>query len=464
MDFERDIYMNMLDWKETLKVKKTALEIQGARQIGKTFIVQKFAAENFKQIVYINLFDQNSRFFVEQIKLKALKPEEVIKVFYSSFEDSEDTVIVIDEVQEFSQIYNMIRPIIREMKSHLIVTGSFLGKILEHGFFSPAGDLTYIKMYSLSFREFLGVFGERVLYERVDLFGNSNAEDYERLKKLYTLYSISGGYPVVIKKMLETNSLASAKTEIKELIRIFCEESRRYFTEIEDITLFEGLLLGVASLLLREKRGHLNFSKELQSLSYGVETNKKMIDRAMAWLLNSGIIEGCDCYNDCNFDQSHPNMRFYFSDLGIANYFYTKVANDNSNRVGKLAENFAYLCIKNSIKTQNIIDFEPHFGTYGKDGEIDYLYFIRCNNKRKSVAVEVKSGSDVGTTARLLCDKKKIDYLVYAKGDSYGGRNKQIFTIPLALLGRFNIFDFVKDDIKEEENSFVEFLKDLNKF
>lgn len=339
-----------------------------------------------------------------------------------------------------------------------------MGRIFEKGFLSPAGDITFIKMKSLSFSEFLGAFHVRDLYVKTDLFGASEASNYDDLRKFYKLYTVVGGYPAIVQKVIENENLFDVATQIEELVRIFCEESRRYFQEIEAISLLQNLLSGVASLLMKEKKGHINFNTELQSLSYGVNTNKKMISRAVAWLLNSGIIDSCSCYNDCKFDQSRINTRFYFSDLGIANYFYSKVAKQQSDKVGQLAENFAYLAIEHIIANQNIIHDTPHFGTYGQDGEIDFMYFVRSKGNLISIAVEVKEGKVSGKTAQKLLNDKKINYLVYAKGNSNGGKDDQILTIPLTLLGRFNIFDFVQDDVSLERQQFSSLINELKKF
>lgn len=105
LEFKRDIYESMLEWKESNKVKKTALEIQGARQVGKTFIIQKFAEENYKYAIYINLFSQDTRDKIEYIQGKSMNILEILKIFEPEFIDNKDTVIVIDEIQEYSYIY-----------------------------------------------------------------------------------------------------------------------------------------------------------------------------------------------------------------------------------------------------------------------------------------------------------------------------------------------------------------------
>lgn len=104
-----------------------------------------------------------------------------LELYEPSFVDDKDTIIIIDEIQESAEVYNQIRTLAREFQSYVIVTGSYLGRLLKPEFFLPAGDLDHMIMETLTFDEFLDVFGERELYESIDLFGKGQKEDYEKL-------------------------------------------------------------------------------------------------------------------------------------------------------------------------------------------------------------------------------------------------------------------------------------------
>ncbi len=157
MYFKRDIWKELLYWKDYSDV---TLEVQGARQVGKTFILKKFCQENFKQFIYVNMAEKSGKDF---LGIKARVEEsvgityqtsskdnikQIITQYYPDFVDSSETIILFDEIQESSEIFNLIRIFTREFETKFIVTGSYLGKLLDREFFLPAGDLVSIDMYS----------------------------------------------------------------------------------------------------------------------------------------------------------------------------------------------------------------------------------------------------------------------------------------------------------------------------
>lgn len=121
-----------------------------------------------------------------------------LELYNPKFKDDKDTIVIIDEIQESAQVYNQIRPLAREFQAYVIVTGSYLGKTVEPEFFLPAGDMDHLVMETLTFDEFLDVFGERELYETIDLFGGNGSTDYEKLMDYYEVYQRIGGYPAVV--------------------------------------------------------------------------------------------------------------------------------------------------------------------------------------------------------------------------------------------------------------------------
>lgn len=120
--------------------------------------------------------------------------------------------------------------------------GSYLGKTIEPQYFLPAGDTEDMVLYTLSFAEFLQAMESRHLYEEVDLYGGSEHEQYDELKSLYDIYCQIGGYPAVVMKYLETKNTEECEDVIAQIIRIFVEESARYFGSIMEMNLFNRLL------------------------------------------------------------------------------------------------------------------------------------------------------------------------------------------------------------------------------
>jgi len=125
-----------------------------------------FADENFRQKIYITLFELSGSQFMACYR-KAVEWElgqghrprsplhDAFRMFDEEFCDDEDTVVIIDEIQESAEIYNRIRDLTRRFKCRFVMTGSHLGRIYEPEFQYSSGDVTRLQIYTLCFEEFL---------------------------------------------------------------------------------------------------------------------------------------------------------------------------------------------------------------------------------------------------------------------------------------------------------------------
>lgn len=444
MELKRDIYADLLEWKR--KNSGHVLELRGARQVGKTFILDKFARENYRQYLYINMVQTSGKEFLECLD-QALKWEpgmprkekplhEAFSLFRPDFCDEMGTIVVIDEIQESGKVYSLIRQFAREFICHFVVTGSYLGRVTSKEYFQPMGDLDILTLYTLSFEEFLDAIGKRELYQNIDLYGTGRHEQYEELKDCYDKYCKIGGYPAVVKRYLETKNTDECMAEINHVIRIFIEESQNYFENILEMNLFEQLLPAIASSMVKENKGSKDLVNELSSILFREESNrisKKMVNQAIAWLYRSHIINYCGRAEDCNPVNVVMNCRFYFMDLGVCRCFMNIAGVDEATMNGIINENFVYIDLVKRIERYQIAGTAPMFGTY-KDGELDFVVNSRKNFT--TYGVEVKAGKAEGKTAKLVLRDKKVEAVYFLKGNTYGGIEGNKLTVPVYLAGR----------------------------
>ena len=130
--FRRDLEKELLYWKDE---KNTVLKLAGARQVGKTTLLKRFGKENFKNVLYISLMEESGRKFKEIVDAHEGK---VLSNFYVEifnsfakyigqvFSNDEDTLVIIDEIQESKKIYEMIKGFYDNVSCRVIVTGSYL--------------------------------------------------------------------------------------------------------------------------------------------------------------------------------------------------------------------------------------------------------------------------------------------------------------------------------------------------
>ena len=157
---ERFIEQKLREWKAHRS--ESVLEVTGCRQVGKTTTVLHFARENYAHVLYVNAMaddltllenaDYNSVVGVVQAFFKKRECE---------FVNDRSTVLIVDEVQESRAIYEKIR-VFKTLKCDFIVTGSNLAK--TKNYFQPAGDIYAVRMYPLSYEEYLNYYGAYAYY------------------------------------------------------------------------------------------------------------------------------------------------------------------------------------------------------------------------------------------------------------------------------------------------------------
>lgn len=452
MDLKRDIYQDLLAWKSRENHK--VLELEGARQVGKTYILDKFARQEYKQYIYINMIGSAGRDFLLCLEKAAAwepgqKREEnpvykAFQLFDPDFIDSDELLIVIDEIQESAVVYSRIREFARNFRAHFVVTGSYLGKTREKEYFISAGDVLPLTMTTLTFPEFLDAFGRRELYDMVELYGASDHAVYDELRSYFMIYLQIGGYPEVVTTYLDTRSIPECTAVIGRLIRTFVKESSRYFEGPLELEMFEKVFSSIAAALLKEKKGTSDLTTDLSKIIFKEESgriSKRMTNYAISWLYLSHQIGYCSMSVDCSNLDIVDNCRYYFNDLGIAGHFLRLTGEPDEVVEGVLCENFVYLDLVQRICRQEIAGQASWFATDKKtSGELDF--YVRSRVDNRNYGVEVKRGKNQPVTANALLERGRLDY-VYLLKNTYGGVSGKRYSIPIYLCGRM-AFDLGK--------------------
>ena len=445
MDLKRTIYQELLKWKSEESGK--VLEVNGARQVGKTYILDKFAKENYKNYIYINMVQSTGKTFLECLDIvkkdwqPGLKQDgkqihKALKLYDNNFTDEKNTIVVIDEIQESPEVFSMIREFAREFEAHFVVTGSYLGRTFNKEYFLPAGDIDTLVLDTMSFEEFLMAVEQYEIYQKADLYGDSSHDDYDELKKWYDIYREIGGYPAVVKKYIEKQDVLACKKEVAKIIKIFIEESERYFDDVLEMNLLEQMLPAVAQSMIKEKKGSSDLVKELSGIVFRDDTNKvtkKSVNQAIAWFYRSNVIGYCGQVNEADILNLTPNCRFYFRDLGVCRHFLEIAGATLDTIAGIINENFVYISLKKRIENMEIAGTTPWYALY-KNGELDF--FVNSRLDYSNYGIEVKAGRAASKTATQLLQDGKIKYLYLLKGDTYGGIEDKKYTVPIYLVDR----------------------------
>jgi uncharacterized protein len=195
---KRTLLDNLFVWKNGTSRKP--LILQGARQVGKTWLMREFGRLAYEQVVYLN-FEQNARLknlFVQDFEISRILT--VLSIESGIRLSPENTLILFDEIQVAERGITALKYFYETAPEwHIIAAGSLLGVSLQPGTTFPVGKVDFMRLYPLSFFEFLDSMGQSLLAEQIQAHNWSVVNDYhEHLVTLVRLYYYVGGMPEVV--------------------------------------------------------------------------------------------------------------------------------------------------------------------------------------------------------------------------------------------------------------------------
>ncbi len=226
----RDIELNLLEWKN--QQEHMPLLLRGARQVGKTFIVEKFGKENFEEVVTINFELQP-----EMIRcFNNLDPIEIINAIFLASNQKitpKKTLLFLDEIQDCPNAIRSLRYFKEKCPQlHVIGAGSLLEFILNDADFRmPVGRVQSLYLKPLSFKEFLVGSGNeqlREFIEQINIDATIPTVAHEKLLKLLRDYMILGGMPSVLKKYFTTQNMSECQQMQTVLLNTYRQDFGKY--------------------------------------------------------------------------------------------------------------------------------------------------------------------------------------------------------------------------------------------
>lgn len=434
-----DIQNDFKYWLSVDSYSDLVLYLSGARQTGKTTELLKFGYSTFEQIIYVDLSQKNilDNFvkLVVNSSNKSMGMTKFCKTIGEKYSNSETTFLIIDEVQESSEVYNVLRTLRQGLRCKIATTGSYLARILTPKFFKPAGDTFDLEMLPLSFREFARVFGLEDKLDNISIFGKSEQADYKCLTDLYNTYLQVGGYPAVVHSYRQDGIEATGDI-LKSLIKRFVDESTAYFKGDRSRTIFLNTFKAALLYQLIEKKGTAKETTELITNFINEDNNKMIVSRkevndAVSWLIYSGILGTCDLYNGEKLELL-SDRRIYFKDCEILGYVNSLVITNDANFKGLRAETFAYneLYRLHQRRKKVLIGDKPCCAV-SKNYELDFL-LASLDGKRYGVEIKSKR-EEKPKSLEYYTDRKLVDMGIIAE-ITRGGKGERFFKIPIYMV------------------------------
>lgn len=382
----RKIEEELKEWKSN---SKTPLMIIGARQTGKTYIIDEFCKNNFTNYVYFNLDKEEE---IRNIFETTFNPDIIVKnieVTKNVVINPSDTVIFFDEIQVSERAISSLKYFCESDKDYKIIcAGSLLGvKINRFKSSFPVGKVIIKYLFPMDFEEFLLALGEdRLVNEIYEHFISNEAliePIHNKALNLYKEYLVLGGMPSLINNYINNDYIISHVdfTLQDQIVTSYLADMNKYVENSEGIKITQ-IYNSIPKELARVNNSFM-FS------IVDPDARKNRYESSMDWLLASNMILKCDLTerNESPFKAFSNSNKFkiYLSDVGLlrslANIEYNEILLDKNEMFkGVLTEN--YVATELYPKTKEL--FYYNFGKY----EIDFLIKIDGD----VIPVEVKSG------------------------------------------------------------------------
>lgn len=303
---KRKIYDELINWKNT-NIQKP-LMIIGARQIGKTYIIKKFCEKEFEKNIYINILEHPEIIKIFKEEISTLEKFNRMKIYLDIDIDLDNTIIFFDEIQESEELISSLKYFCEsEEPFKIICAGSLLGVKLKRMKTSfPVGKVKMLNMYPMDFEEFLIANGNINLINEIRKCYETNIPIdsvlHEKTLNLYRLYLCVGGMPEAIKNLLDNNKdiLKFDKSIIEDIIQSYLDDMNKYVQNKSEAVKIETIYKSIPSQLG-------NKSNKFQYGKISSNARKRDYETALDWLISSTMVNKCPILDKVEI----PPLRIY---------------------------------------------------------------------------------------------------------------------------------------------------------
>ena len=425
---QRYALKHLIDWKN--KKNHKPLVIQGARQVGKTWLIQEFGKKYYEQVAYIN-FDVD------------VKSREIFDIDYDTERlimdiglatktkiNAENTLIIFDEIQECPRALTSLKYFRENAPQYdIIVAGSLLGVACHEGTGFPVGKVSFMNLFPLSFEEFLLAMGEERFVELL------NKKDFKTIKlfnnkyeKLLKQYCYVGGMPEIVQDFVENKDFESVRNLQKEILSAYEEDFTKHIPTNT-----------VAKIRLLWKSIPAQLSKENKKFIYGAAkegARARDFEAALSWLINSGLVYRVNkitkpdlpitAYEDFN------SFKLFVLDVGLLGAMTDLQADTiiDGNRIfeefkGAITEQYVLQQFK-TIKDLPVF----YWSNETSRAEIDFVIQIKSD----VVPVEVKAERNLqAKSLKVYMEKFKPNYAIRTSMADYK-KTDNLIDLPLYVI------------------------------
>ncbi len=396
---ERALQSELQSWQK--QANRLPLIIQGARQVGKTYLMKWFGQTHFQQYAYFN-FDE--------------RPE--LKDFFTANKDVDriinslslisgktinaTTLIIFDEIQECPEALNTLKYFAeKKPEIPIVCAGSLLGIVLNSGISFPVGKVAFMTLYPLTFKEVLPNWNDNLarfinqiksIEPIPDYFFNDLVDNFKK-------YLITGGMPAVLNAFKQENSFDACESVLQNLIQSYHGDFAKH-PVMSDVAKIGQVFNSLPSQLARENKKFI-----YQLVRTGARARE--YEDAIQWLIRAGLVYQIKLISKPGIPLSAYDdvsaFKLYALDVGLMRKM-AKLSPTAYTEGSRLFTEFKGAIIENYILQSLAAQFDdlPRYWTSGNSAEVDFV----IQYKNEIIPIEVKSDENIKSRSLQMYHQK----------------------------------------------------------
>ena len=440
--FKRKVLAELNKWSE--KSNRKPLVLRGARQVGKTTVVNQFA-EKFEQYIYLNLEIESDRKPFDTYTTIDTLIQSLFLLRNLKYANRKNTLIFIDEIQEVPGAFNILRYFYEEFPEiRVIAAGSLLETIFNRGMSFPVGRVEFLVIRPVSFHEFLGATDEIAALEQLEHLPVKEFA-HDRLMELFHTYAIIGGMPEVVREYATNKDLTALGPIYELLIASYIDDVEKYARNDSLLRIIQHCIR-VSFTEAGKRIKFQNFGRSNYNSKEAGEALRTLEKTFLLSLIYPTVSTTLPLMPDYK-----KSPRLQILDTGMINYFlgvqgellgtddlssmYQGTIIEHLTGQEILAERF------NILSSLNFWVREKNSST----AEVDYVYTY----EGKLIPIEVKSGKE-GTlrSLHLFMDEANHPFAVRVYGGTLmvtdvttaAGKNYKLLNLPYYLMSQLDAY------------------------
>lgn len=416
---KRKIEERLLVWKDKTS-NRLPLIVNGARQVGKTYILRKFGAEQFKNVVYINL---ETNLAVASYFSDNITPERLLRYLEASTGERiipGETLIILDEIQSCERALTALKYFCEETPEyHIVAAGSLLGVAINRQRYSfPVGKVETITLYPLDFEEFLWARGREVLCEEI-------RHAYETMEplpdalhqeaiELYREYLLIGGMPACINAFLNSGSFLDVPLVQNEILDNYIADMAKYASNTDSVKI-RACYNSIPAQLAKD-------NKKFQYKVVQKGGSAALFGASIEWLNLAGVVLKCQrinqAYEPIAVYADLSAFKLYMGDVGLLTMKsgisqQTVLSGEGNTFMGAVTENYV---------AQQLVakGYDLYYWESGSTAELDFV----LQKGSQIIGIEVKKGEHVRSRSlSVFVNSYKPSYSIRLSLKNFGAKD-----------------------------------------